>query len=119
MAFICRKIGIPKQEPKVEKIRQFKNLNIGEFQHDLTEAFGYFTFHSDPNTALHEWKETFYQIADFHAPYRSRKVRNNSCPCLNSGIKNYRNYLKKQAMKLKSVTYHEAYKKCVKAKLPS
>ena len=115
MAFICTKIGIPKQEPKVEKIRQFKNFNIGELQHDLKEAFGYFTFHSDPNTALHEWKETFYQIADFHVPYRSRKVRNNSCPWLNSGIKKlsyHRNYLKKQAVKLKSVTYHEAYKKC-------
>ena len=69
LAYICRKIGIPKQEPKVLEIRQFKNFNIGEFQHDLTEAFRYFTFHSDPNTALHEWKEIFYQIADFHASY--------------------------------------------------
>ena len=88
LAYICRKIGIPKQGPKVVEIRQFKNFNICEFQHDLTEAFRHFTFYSDPNTALHEWKEIFYQIADFHAPYRSRKVRNKSCPWLNSGIKN-------------------------------
>ena len=49
------------------------------------------------------------------AIYRSRKVRNKSCPWLNNGIKKlsyHTDYLKKQAVKLKSVTYHEAYKKC-------
>ena len=34
LAYICRKIGIPKQEAKVVETRQFKNFNIGEFQHD-------------------------------------------------------------------------------------
>ncbi len=87
-AYIYRKIGIPKQKPKDVEARQFKNFNIGEFRHDLLEAFRHFTLHPDPNTALHEWKEIFYQIADIRAPYRSRKIRNENCPWLNSDIKN-------------------------------
>jgi hypothetical protein len=44
-----------------------------------------------------------------------RKIRNKSCPWLNSDIKKlsyHRDYLKKQAVKLNSDIYHEAYKKC-------
>ena len=52
LAYICGKIGIPKQEPNFVETRQFKN-NKGEFQHDLLEAFR-FTFHLEPNTALYE-----------------------------------------------------------------
>ncbi len=115
-AYICRKIGIPKQEPKVVEPRQFKNFNIGEFQHDLLEALAHFMLHPDPKTALHEWKEIFYQIADIHAPYWSRKIRNENCPWLNSDIVIYhsyhRDYFKERAVKLNSNTYHEAYKKC-------
>ena len=71
---------------------------IGEFQHDLLEAFRYFMLHSDPNTALYEWKEIFYQIAEIHSPYRSRKIRNESCPWLNNDVKKltyHKDYLKK------------------------
>ena len=54
--------------------KAIQKYNIGDFQHDLLEAFRHFTLHPDPNTALHEWREIFYQIADIHAPYRSRKI---------------------------------------------
>ena len=42
-------------------------------------------------------------------------MRNESCPWRNNDIKKltyHRDYLKKQAGKLNSVTYHEAYKEC-------
>ena len=53
LAYICSKTGIPKQEPKLVETRQLKNFNIDEFQHDLSEAFRYFTLHSDPNIVLY------------------------------------------------------------------
>ena len=43
-----------------------------------------------PNYLWHidAWKEIFYQIEDIRAQYRSGKIRNKSCPWLNSDIKN-------------------------------
>ena len=53
-----------------------------EFQNYLLEAFGYFTFNSDSNIAWQERKEIFFDVADIHAPFPSRKVRNEYCPWL-------------------------------------
>ena len=57
----------------------------------------------------------FLQTADIHAPCRSRRVRNQACPWINSEIKklsNHKDYLKKKAVKLNSSTFHETCKKC-------
>ena len=67
--------------------RQFKHFNENEFQQDLAQAFNYFTYNSDPNLAWQEWKDIFLSISDNHAPYRTRKVRNEHCSWLNNEIK--------------------------------
>ena len=115
LIYLCRKIGIPKGNPKLIETRQFKHFNTIEFQNNLREAFSNFGHHTDPNIAWHEWKEIFLHIADHHAPLRVRKVKSEYKPWLTNEIKNLsyrRDYLKKKAVSLNSPAYHQAYKKC-------
>ena len=115
LVYICRKIGIPKGNPKLIETRQFKNFNSIKFQNNLSEAFSTFVQYEDVNIAWHNWKEIFLQIADQHAPLRQRKVKSESSPWLTSEIKKMsyrRDYLKKKAVGLNSSLYHEAYKTC-------
>ena len=51
LIYICRKIGIPKGNPKLIETRQFKHFNTIEFQNNLREAFSNFGHHTDPNIA--------------------------------------------------------------------
>jgi hypothetical protein len=37
--FVCRKVGIPRAEPKIVERRQFKYFNSFAFQYDLKMAF--------------------------------------------------------------------------------
>lgn len=116
LVYICRKISIPREKPKIVETRQFKNFNITQFQHDLREALN--TLHdsyTDPNTAFHDWKEIFLEIADFHAPIRRKKVKSEYNPWLTNEIKSMsyrRDYLKKKAVSLNSTPFYESYKRC-------
>ena len=78
--YICPKMGIAREKPKMRETRKFKKIYTREFQNDLLEAFRYFTYNSDSNTAWQEWKETSLHVADIHAPYRSTKIRNEYYP---------------------------------------
>ena len=82
LIYICRKIGIPRGNPKLIETRQFKHFNTIEFQNNLREAFSNFDHHTDPNIAWHEWKEIFLHIADHHAALRLRKVKSEYKPWL-------------------------------------
>ncbi len=76
MLYVCRNIGIAREKPKMIETREFRKIYTREFQNDLLEAFRYFTYNLDSNTAWQEWREIFLHVADIHVPYRSRKVRN-------------------------------------------
>ena len=61
-----------------------------------------------------QFKFVFNKVADIHVPLRSRKVREKYSPWLNDYIRkqiNYRDYLRKKAVKTKSTYFHNAYKK--------
>ena len=58
------------------------------------------------------WKNICNVILEKHAPTRIRKVRSEYAPWLTSNIKKNmygRDYLKKMAIKHKSLHYHEAF----------
>ena len=40
LVYVCRKVSIPREKPKIVETRQFKNFNTGNFQQDLRQAFG-------------------------------------------------------------------------------
>ena len=61
-----------------------------------------------------QFKSVFNKVADTRVPLRSRKVRNKYTPWLNDYIRkqiNYRDYLRKKAVKTKSTYFHNAYQK--------
>ena len=66
--------------------------------------------YTDPNKAWHFWKETFLEIADFHAPIRRKKIKSEYKQWLTNEIRSmsyHRDYLEKQAIRHNSATYHE------------
>ena len=81
LVYICRKTGIPNNDTSnvIETI-QYVNFNPSELQFDLSQAFGYFSFDSDPNSAWSKWKEIFLQIADSHAPCKSKNSKKRTLP---------------------------------------
>ena len=115
MAYICRKVSVPRQKPKIVETRRFKNFNPVQFQNDLEQALRCFNYNCDPNIAWNEWKSIFLRVADIHAPCRIRKVKSECSPWLNENIKklsHHRDFLKKKAVRLNSTAYHKAYKRC-------
>ena len=118
LAYICRKVGILRAEPKVVETRQFKNFNSSAFQNDLEMAFQrYYNInnYTNPNHVWETWKTIFLDVADLHAPLRIRKVKSEYCPWMTNVIKKlaqHKFYLKKKAVKFNSSNYHEAYKRC-------
>ena len=115
LVYICRKISLPKQRPKTVETRQFKHFNTSAFQHDLCEVFKTRAFHSDPNIAWEEWREAFLNVANFHAPIRTRRVKSAYTPWLTDDIKKlsyHRDYLRKKSARLNSTNFFNAYKKC-------
>ena len=109
LVYICRK------RPKTVETRQFNHFNTSAFQHDLCEVFKTRVFHSDPNIAWEEWREAFLNVANFHAPIRTRRVKSAYTPWLTDDIKKlcyHRDYLRKKSVRLNSTNYLNAYKKC-------
>ena len=114
LIYICR-ISFVKTQPKLIESRNYKNYNPGHFNRDLDNLLNQYTWESNnPDVLWFQFKFVFNKVADIHVPLRSRKVRNKYTPWLNDYIRkqiNYRDYLKKKAVKTKSTYFHNAYKK--------
>ena len=70
---------------------------------------------NDPNELWSDFKTKFLTIADKHAPIKQRRVKSEFKPWITNEIRRlsyHRDYLKRQAIRLRSVYYETAYKKC-------
>ena len=116
LVYICRKISFPGELPKFVLTRQYKRYNVNAFNHDLNEIFNlYSPVSNDPNELWGDFKLKFLSIAGKHAPVKQRRVKREFKPWITSEIKHliyHRDYLKRQAIRLRSVYYETAYKKC-------
>ena len=112
--FGCRKISIYKNPPKIVDARNYKCYNTLEFSHDLLIALSNFDWATDdPNELWKQFSDMFKEVADLHAQIRQRIVRSKYAPWLNGKIKNLMNYrdnLKRRAVKTNSSYLHETYK---------
>ena len=115
LVYLCRKLSIPKESPKVILTRQYKNYNVNAFNYDLNAILNSYRITSDdPNQLCRDFKTKFFSIADKHAPIKQRRVKSEYKPWLTNEIKQlsyHRDYLKRQAIRLKSAYYDTAYKK--------
>ena len=114
LVYICRKVSLPKESPKIIFSRQFKNFNVNQFKEDLRNNINTNIVTNDPNILWNDWKTKFLTIAEKHAPMRQRRVKSDYKPWLTDQIKKLcyqRDFLKKQAAKFRSATYDSAYKR--------
>ena len=110
----CRKISFCKTSPKIVETRNFKHYKTLEFKRDLSIALSNCDWSTDdPNTLWKQFKDRFNEVSNLHAPIRLKKVKSKYTPWMNGEIiklMNYRDTLKKKAVKTKSSRFHEAYK---------
>ena len=115
LVYICRKISIPKEPPKIVFTRQFKNYNSHQFKEELSYYTSLYPTSNDPNVLWNEFKNNFLTIAEKHAPVRQRRVKSEHKLWLTKEIKrlmHHRDYPKRQSVRLTSSNYNEAYKRC-------
>ena len=101
MIYVCRKVSIPRKEPKIVNTRQYKYFEINAFRSDLNEIFQIQSNLTNPNILWEEWKSKFLAVADLHAPPITRKVRSEYAPWITENIKKSmqnRDYLKKRPL---------------------
>ena len=97
LVYVCRKVSIPKEPPKIVYTRQFKNYQINNFKQDLANCINSHVTTNDPNLLWNEFKTKFLTIAEKHAPVRHRRGKSESKPWLTKEIKQlmyHRVYLK-------------------------
>ncbi len=79
---IQRKISIPCKQPKIIVTRQYKNYQVAAFKNDLSKILATLIDTDDPKIKWEDWRAKFLEVADIHAPYVTRKVRNDYVPWL-------------------------------------
>ena len=114
LIFAVRKFSLPKRSPLIVQSRQFRNFDGDLFRTDLSLVPWHLVYYElNPNSAWEMWSNMFLKISDFHAPKRSRKIRNNHAPWLTPELKKLmfqRDKLKRVANINKTETNWGSYK---------
>ena len=115
LIFGCRKLSLGKNQPKIVETRNYKYYKSSEFKHDLLVALSNcdWAYTDNPNALWEQFRDRFNEVAEIHAPIRQRRVRSKYAPWLNNEIKNlmnFRDVMKRKAVKTKSSFYNDAYK---------
>ena len=116
LIYVSQKQRSPKSLPRVTNARQYKCFVLENFLCDIELApWAMIEQTHDPIKAWESWKHLFLKIANFHAPFKKKRVRNSSlAPWLNSDIKRLmreRDRLKRIAIVSKDQTKLIEYKK--------
>ena len=117
LVYLCRKISIPKEPPRIIFTRQFKNYQASLFKQELSCYLSSYVTSDDPNVLWNNFKTKFLAIAQKHAPLRQRRVKHKHKLWLTNEIKQlifHRDYLKRQSVRVSSTDYHAAYIKGAK-----
>ncbi len=87
LIYIQRKISIPRKQSKITVTRQYQNYQIAAFKNDLSKILATLIDTDDPNIMWEDWRAKFLAVADMHAPYVTREVRNDYVPWITAEIK--------------------------------
>ena len=113
LIYVCRKISIPRNEPKVIRSRQFKHYDKNSFLAELRDIMQYMIKDNNPDVLWEDFKTKFLLVADVHAPQITRKVKSEYTPWMTNNIKKqiyHRDFLKKKGIKTGSENMFVAYK---------
>ena len=104
LIYIYRKltIGAVTKGHNTIKYRNFKNLNRDRFRSDIASInWDTVNNYRDPNDMWREWKNTFLNVVDTHAPLQTKRVRSKKSPWITSELK--KRMHDRDIMKLKAI----------------
>ena len=114
LVYVCLKISLPRDKPKIVESRNLKNYNVNYFNDHLSHLLNNSPWNqNDPDQLLDQLRNIFNHVSNIYAPFKTRKVRSTYSPWLTTKIRcqmNKRDYLKKRAVKSNSKNLHRAYK---------
>ena len=114
LVYVCLKISLPRNKPKMVESRDLKNYNVNCFNDHLSHLLNNSPWNqNDPDQLWDQFRNIFNHAFDIYAPVKTRKVRSTYSPWLTANIRcemNKRDYLKKRAAKTNSKKLHRAYK---------
>ena len=109
LIYVVRKFKLPKSNPTIREVRDFKHFSADEFRANLLQVpWDMVLPFDDPNICWTVWKSFFHEILHKHAPLRQKRVRSNPVPWITPIIKQTmrnRDFHKKIAIKCNS-RYH-------------
>ena len=114
LIYVCRKISIPRNEPKIIRSRQFKHYDKNSFLTELRDILQHTINDNNPDALWEDFKTRFLFVADIHAPQITRKVKSEYTPWMTNNIKKqiyHRDFLKKKAINTGSENMFVAYKR--------
>ena len=117
LVYVCLKISLPRNKPKMVESRNLKNYNVNYFNDHLSHLLNNLPWNQNDRDQLwDQFRNIFNHVSNIYAPVKTRKVRNTYSPWLTTNIRcemNKRDYLKKRAIKTNSKKLHRAYQdKC-------
>ena len=88
MVYCVFKSGVMKVPPKTLEYRSFKSYNKSSFRQDLMNVPWHFVFNNpeDLEGCVQTWNKLFLQVAEDHAPTKTRRVRGTPTPWVTSEI---------------------------------
>ena len=87
LIYVCRKISISRNEPKIIRSCQFKHYDKNSFLTELWAILQYMANDDNPDVLWGDFKTKFLLVADVHAPQVTRKVKSEYTPWMTNNIK--------------------------------
>ena len=111
LIYAVRKFMLPKTNPGVREIRDYKHFDAELFVEDLSRIpWNAIQQFINPNICWNVWKSFFTDTLNRHAPIQHNRTRRDSVPRIKALMRN-RGYHKKRAIKYASQTHWESFKK--------
>ena len=115
LVFCVMKSGVPKAQPRTIDYRSYKNYDKNAFLSDLNQVpWSVIDATDDVDEAICTWNDLFCEVADIHAPTKSRKIKGNPCPWMTSELTNLmqdRDYHHRKAIRSNSSYHWQMFKK--------
>ena len=109
LAYAVRNFKLPKFEPILREVRDFKQFSETQFRNYLLKLpWDIIFWYEDPNQCWSVWKSSSYEILKIRTPIRHERVRSNPIPWITPVIKQLirvRDYDKKKAVKWNSTIH--------------
>ena len=115
MVYCVFKSGLMKAPPKTLEYQSFEQYNKSSFRQDLMNVPWHFVVNNleDLKGCVQTWNKFFLQVAEDHAPTKTRKVKGTPTPWMTSEIATLmsdRNYHLKKAKGNKTYFHWKQYR---------